>query len=619
MISIDDLPDDVLLHIFKHGCGMDPDESRGDDFTTESSGPFMNPFAKLARETCKRWKGLVGLEAHSCDFWYSNLRLDFSWRYAEAVESVEAFQRHLSTVPTNELHVVLILTTRTERELPFDHKSQMMRPDSPEYQHLKGTEDIDMKLFLEATMLLLPHAHRIRMLHISACDDILTRFIFPFLSLLQPMARRLEFLHINSLRLVDDEGEPYTLSSATFDIQPSKEGFSLPQLLDVFDFAALKSLTQLELWDIDMIPLSFTSTTLQNVLLRSMPIEWSCLIQLLRSCPLLQVMWLEASVEKIPDDPRVSMVSISYISTLEVRMTPVDKLAAALFTVFQFPRLESVYLDHFDMAMADNFLSQIQPLPATTTLTLRYFNFRTTSFMQALHLPSLQTLKIRDIYPSCFVADQSVMEFQPVSVAPPSLLIKYHSYRFLSLALSAHTFEHLLTLELFRAFPFVATSPSSPKVFTPSLSLQMPRLERVILREKQSVTLFLTTGMFYAPNLQCLELYGDTDQVSIPKLANTEKLHQIKKLIIAPTALDQEIILKRLPNVEHLVVTSVPYPLDRLHAWLNQGNMELAFPSLSRLSIYCPVQYYQAEVMEDLKQIGELRKVPFVFDFVEKL
>ncbi|KAJ7593950.1 hypothetical protein C8J56DRAFT_424577 [Mycena floridula] len=169
-ITIDDLPDDVLLHIFKHGCEMDPEESRDDlhELGHESSGPYLNEFARPVEKTCQRWKSLVELDAHSCDFWYSILQLDFSWRNADATKSAEAFQKHLSTTPTNELHVVLIFMTRTGRETPFQYNDRMIQPDSDDYEPLTGTEDADMKLFLEATMMLLPHAHRIRMMHISA-------------------------------------------------------------------------------------------------------------------------------------------------------------------------------------------------------------------------------------------------------------------------------------------------------------------------------------------------------------------------------------------------------------------------------------------------------------------
>ncbi|KAJ7593972.1 hypothetical protein C8J56DRAFT_1160696, partial [Mycena floridula] len=271
--AIDDLPDDVLLHIFKHRCGMDPEESIGSRGMICMS-LVMNLLGPISTNSLDRWKRPVNV-GRAWSNWMRTLVISGTASSglispggqmltlpSQSTPSRNTFQRQRRANSTFSLFSQPELVEKC----PFGMKSDA-HTTTTFLQALKMSTC--SKLLLEAIMKLLPRAHRIRMLHISACMDILTKFIFPFLSLLQPAARRLEFLHIDSLDLFDYNQDSYRLSPATFDIQPLKEGFTHLHSSNDFKCSALRSLTQLKLWDISGIAKSFSSASLQNVIVKT--------------------------------------------------------------------------------------------------------------------------------------------------------------------------------------------------------------------------------------------------------------------------------------------------------------------------------------------------------------
>src|ERR1700761_2059419 len=82
MMSIDNLPPEVMLNIFELGCNDNPDSPAYNTFKFSIFKRLKHPFMTTVSATCVQWRRLSG-QAHNSLFYFTYLRLTLDVRQSD--------------------------------------------------------------------------------------------------------------------------------------------------------------------------------------------------------------------------------------------------------------------------------------------------------------------------------------------------------------------------------------------------------------------------------------------------------------------------------------------------------------------------------------------------------
>jgi hypothetical protein len=623
-MNINDLPEDVLSHIFKQGCILHPlviQTNEGYSWTLV--GRKRNPFVALLRQVCSRWNMLTGLRAYASDYWYSTLVLDLSiWTHG-CDESLMRFQESLASVNDMpcELHLVLILSNRR----PDIFRQE---PDFTDMLLCAFTKKAEQAFtrFLNATMQLFPVADRIRSLFLSAPSLAFPRFIFPFLAALEGKAPLLEVLHLRAVELSnhDDPGSrsyelpsdsTYNLPLSVFELNGSPQSALKPQ--QSLTCAGFPWMTEMLLSYHDRFPADFPLYLKKFVYCsKKTNVPWNAVKTLFRTCVHLSVVTLIVCEVKVnPEDQQIvhAPCTASVVNlTLDI-ISGIENVIPILFSTFNFPHLHDLCIGRlitvFESANSE-FL-----IPNLANFTLEVLSPAPLSVLEAFFLPSLQQFIVKDLskYEDGSAISQPAAYRIPTTTAPSSTKIEFATSQFFHDTLSQFRLDEVTSLELDSDY-----YPEKDLPVAGAKQYNLPRLRCLTISSSSQVPPIQVEGEsgdflspLRVPGIQELVLRGLYSV--IPALPGPEDLARLRKLTVTERLLKDFMMdftnLFRDSNIEHLVITTC-YSAESLRDLHPSAVIEgvLIWPRLLVLMVDVESPEALKEIDEALVDLVKLRR-----------
>ncbi|KAJ7598497.1 hypothetical protein C8J56DRAFT_881123 [Mycena floridula] len=611
---MDDLPDDILYHIFKHGCILHPYENIL--LWKATPGPHPYPFAQLVRCICRRWYQLIENTEKSPDFWFSVMRLQLAdaapWTRARLDDPIFDSPEWLATQVSrpSDIHAVFDITNTESAAFSF---YRLVKDGGPRMvdQPFQHKHEIVIHKLMKSALALIPHAGRLRSLQIKSPNDVLVKFVHPFIAAIVPSAPRLEVLHVTVVELIGSNNDFYgSLAASTFDIldEPVDGLYHLPAV-DALECSYFGSVSQLQLWNTTSFTFHSPAGVLQNIALESSNhvLVWRSIFDLICSCQGLQRLWLrfsELDVDSLPLSPPLNPVT-SHIWSLDVLdFANADVFAIALFVVFSFPLLEKIRFKNSDYSRiySDRGISMfppgpLTPLTSTTQIKLAMQSPQLISLIGRLQLPSLKFFEVQDLPFAPELLRVKVNNAQSIeALILPQLSISFSSFSFLTSIFSSFTFEHLATLRL----------DSVSKVGMSKGSLQsiegiyrMPMLEKLDIKGMEALQFAFVS--LQLPRLKDIELHSirGNDSETPDCMSGFDQL--VETIILGRPDARHGInkVLARFSNAKDLSISldkSVADPVGFLEL-LFIDNEQVALPAS-----LCKVTLEHAEYSSDIRE-----------------
>lgn len=401
-----DLPDDVLIHIFKQGCVLRPVERK------YTKGPIRNPFASLFAQVCQRWLEITKSEAHNCEtrFWILTVESDDT-----ANQSV-ANSLLTPDLDLGELHVSLILShSRTQfNSIGIDDDSDDGKDLELKTRALAFDEAAKhrVKEALETSLRLLPYTEQIRTLFLRAPSACFIHFVPSFIALLTCRdPRRLETLHFHQVEHLDGDmtnSDTHQLDLSFYNSvldsynSSQHDGDPSEYRTNSLDLTPFKSLTELKLWRVADLPKSFPASLRDVAFINreaGSSIQWSSLSSLLTTAKLLsQLEVLVHSIAGIPIQTGVQS-TCHHLDSATIYILSAEEISVPyIFYSFAFPKLRRLRLGGFDRkgVMSCQVLGR-HDLGSLQTLSLKDLTTKTSlDFLHAFSMPKLHHISLSE-------------------------------------------------------------------------------------------------------------------------------------------------------------------------------------------------------------------------------